>query len=103
DLHGAVEDLHQAAQGGAASAALSNNLGCVHMALGKLNLAQELFETALSLDRTQTAAHHNLGKLLVILGRPAEAVAHLRQASLRRPHDVVLMANLREAQRLANR
>jgi tetratricopeptide (TPR) repeat protein len=103
DLPGAVEDLHQAAQGGVASAALNNNSGCVQMALGNLDLAYELFETALAKDRTQTAAHHNLGKLLVILGRPAEAVAHLRQASARRPHDVVLTANLREAQRLADR
>ncbi len=100
DLHGAVDDLRLARRSGG-SAALDNNLGCVQMALGDLSLAQELFEAALSRDPEQTAAHHNLGKLLVILGDPAKAVAHLLHASARRPHDQVLKANLRQAQRLS--
>ena len=102
ELEGATQDL-QSAREGESTAALDNNLGCVQMALGHLATAQELFERALDQDPQLTAAHHNLGKLLVILDQPALALPHLRRAAAARPEDAVLAANLREAERLMRR
>jgi len=103
ELYEAVEDLRKARRLGGATAALDNNLGCLNLALGDLRQARSLFEQALAKDPQQTAANHNLGKLLVIVGQPGPAVAHLQRAADRRPDDKVLAANLREARRLASR
>ncbi|MED5415044.1 MAG: tetratricopeptide repeat protein, partial [Candidatus Latescibacterota bacterium] len=103
ELYEAVEDLRKARRLGGATAALDNNLGCLNLALGDLRQARSFFEQALAKDPQQTAANHNLGKLLVIVGQPGPAVAHLQRAADRRPDDKVLAANLREARRLASR
>jgi protein O-mannosyl-transferase len=101
-LEGAAQDLQFARQRGV-TAALDNNLGCVQMALGDLEGARRLFESALSQAPAHSAAHHNLGKLLVSMGQPERAIEHLRQAARARPDDAGTAANLAEAERLSRR
>ncbi|MHC4093266.1 MAG: tetratricopeptide repeat protein, partial [Planctomycetota bacterium] len=59
---------------------LLNNIGLCHYKLGDLKNAEALFRDILASDSTYVKAYNNLGLILAVTGRPAEAAASFRTA-----------------------
>lgn len=102
-LDEAEADLRRLSEAVPGRADVANNLACVRLARGDVSGARRLYEAAVQADGELSAAHHNLGKLLVVAGEPVRAVGHLQRAHELRPADAVLEANLREARARAAR
>ena len=61
---------------------------------GDLADAERHYRRCLALDPAHRAARHDLGVLLMAMGRPIEAAAELRAATLASPTDAQALANL---------
>lgn len=81
----------------APSPAQFNALGRQFEGLGKVDQAMEAYRGALLLDPTFRPAAANLGRILVALDRPREAVALLEPLAVVAPDDIALVINYANA------
>ena len=92
----ALPFLHHAARLDPDNAAVHNDLGLVHLALGDSARAREAFEAALARAPRLAPAHFNLARLMMNAQRLDEAERHFRNAIDSKPHFVDAMASLAE-------
>ncbi len=92
----ALPFLTRAARLAPDSAAVHNDLGLVHLALGDAARAQDAFEAALARAPRLAHAHFNLARLMMTSQRLEEAERHFRAAIDSRPDFTDAMAGLAE-------
>lgn len=76
----ALQELAIATQAFPRYAPAHNMLGLVYMELRDLSLAQQSFQTALSINPNDSDTHHNFATFLCQNGRYEEAIGHFLQA-----------------------
>ena len=92
----ALPFLHRAARLEPRNAAVCNDLGLVHLALGDSIRAREAFEAALARAPRLAAAHFNLARLMMNAQRLEEAERHFRMAIEGNPNLLDARAGLAE-------
>ena len=92
----ALPFLHRAARLEPRNAAVRNDLGLVHLALGDSVRAREAFEAALARAPRLAAAHFNLARLMMNAQRLEEAERHFRMAIEGNPNLLDARAGLAE-------
>jgi tetratricopeptide (TPR) repeat protein len=80
ERHQAVLLLRQAAHKAAHSADAQVQVGAILIALGRADVAIEVYEAALSIDAHHVDAHQGLANALLSRERPEAAIAHYRKA-----------------------
>ncbi|RMG43219.1 MAG: tetratricopeptide repeat protein, partial [Candidatus Dadabacteria bacterium] len=83
--------------------AANNNLAATYVELGKLDKAAEIYRKVIKKSPYDLEARTNLGNILVIQGKPAEAVKHLSTAVGIDPNDPELYFNLALANHMLGR
>ena len=91
DYTGAVAVLQKALQIAPHSARTHNNLGNIYVAEKKFELAENEFHAVLRLEPGNQDANYNLGVLLMMKGKPAEAIPHFERV---RPPNIATRFNL---------
>lgn len=91
DYTGAVAVLQKALQIAPHSARTRNNLGNIYVAEKKFELAEDEFRAVLRLEPGNQDANYNLGVLLMMKGKPAEAIPHFERV---RPPNIATRFNL---------
>ena len=81
----AARQLEQAQAEGERSYRVAFLLGNAWWEAGEIERASASFASAVGMDPSAAPAQHELGRLLLWMGRPAEAVAHLERAALADP------------------
>lgn len=92
----ALPFLTRAARLEPGAAAVHNDLGLVHLALGDAARAQDAFEAALARAPSGAHAHFNLARLMMTTQRLEEAERHFRAAIDSKPDFTDAMAGLAE-------
>lgn len=77
----AASELERAWTAGGASYRVAYLLGNAWWEAGDVERALNSFRTAIAIDGAAVPARHDLGRLLMWAGRPAEAIAHLEKAA----------------------
>jgi tetratricopeptide (TPR) repeat protein len=81
DYAGALEAFKKALKLAPNSVKTYNNIGNAYVAIKDLNSAEKAFRTGLHLDPANQDGNYDLGVLLMMDGRPAEAIPHFQKVA----------------------
>jgi tetratricopeptide (TPR) repeat protein len=99
----AARQLEQAQAEGERTYRVAYLLGNAQWEAGDIDAASESLAAAIAIDPSAAPAQHELGRLLLWMGRPSEAVAHLEKAAASAPQSAAVALDLGRSYERADR